>query len=65
MTLELEKQKQQTIKHSKSHLNDISLKYEVIMFYPNRQRSAKMYLPWNYTPQTEIQSQLISKYSEK
>lgn len=45
MTLELEKQKQQTIKHSKSHQNDISLKYEVIMFYPNRQRSAKLYLP--------------------
>lgn len=33
MTLELQKQQQQTAKHSKVHLN-ISSKYKVIIFYP-------------------------------
>lgn len=68
MTLELQKQQQQTIKHSKVYLNDISLKYKVIiiiMLISTEKENSKMCFPWNYTPETKIQRQLISKYKEK
>lgn len=64
MTLELQKQQQQTAKHSKVHLN-ISSKYKVIIFYPKEKVKIQNCFPWNCNPETEIQSQLILKYREK
>lgn len=48
MTLELQKQQQQTIKHSKVYLNDISLKYKVIiiiMLISTEKENSKMCFP--------------------